>query len=29
VSWGVVGGAIGGWFAGRAYDDPEPRPTSA
>jgi hypothetical protein len=28
LSWGVVGGAIGGRFAGRAYD-PEPRPTSA
>jgi hypothetical protein len=27
--WGVVGGAIGGWVAGRAYDAPGPRPTSA
>jgi hypothetical protein len=28
--WGVIGGAIGGWLAGRAYDDPGlPRPTSA
>jgi hypothetical protein len=30
VIWGLVGGAIGGWLAGRAYDDPGlPRPTSA
>jgi hypothetical protein len=28
--WGISGGAIGGWVAGRTYDDPElPRPTSA
>jgi hypothetical protein len=30
VIWGLVGGAIGGWLAARAYDDPGlPRPTSA
>ena len=30
VIWGLVGGAIGGWLAGRAYDAPGlPRPTSA
>ncbi len=27
--WGVIGGAIGGWVAGRAYEAPGPRPTSA
>jgi hypothetical protein len=28
--WGVVGGAAGGWLAGRRYAEPElPRPTSA
>ncbi|MGH2641698.1 MAG: hypothetical protein ACRDGO_08365 [Actinomycetota bacterium] len=28
--WGVAGGAIGGWLAGRGYEEPGlPRPTSA
>jgi hypothetical protein len=27
--WGVIGGAIGGWVAGRAYEAPGPSPTSA
>ncbi|HYJ61014.1 MAG TPA: hypothetical protein VE032_06065 [Actinomycetota bacterium] len=27
--WGVIGGALGGWVAGRAYEPPGPSPTSA
>jgi hypothetical protein len=29
LAWGAVGGATGGWLAGRRYEEPElPRPTS-
>ncbi|HEX4941484.1 MAG TPA: hypothetical protein VFW51_03040, partial [Actinomycetota bacterium] len=30
LAWGVAGGALGGWLAGRAYEEPGlPMPTSA